>query len=118
MPATAITPVKLKLNIASVYPTLQAVDPTDGAAINMAGVADQKCLIILQNGTTGTKTATIVAGNAIQGVGDLAVSLSDNQIKCIRVDSGRFQNATGANKGKIIVKGTDNNVKVGCVVLP
>lgn len=118
MAATAINPVKLKLNEAAVYPTLLAVDPTDGAAIDMAGIADQKCLILLQNGTTGTKTATIAAGNAIQGVGDLAVSLGDSQTKCVRVDSGRFQNASGANKGKIIVKGTDANVKVGCVVLP
>ena len=51
-------------------------------------------------------------------MGDLAVSLGDSQTKCVRVDSGRFQNASGANKGKIIVKGTDANVKVGCVVLP
>ena len=116
MGATAITNVTLKLNTGSAAYATAAVDATDGALVT--AVADQKMLILLENGTSATKVATIKAGNGLQGINDITVSLGNVEKKAIVVESLKFVNQSGTNKGKILITGTDANVKVACIALP
>lgn len=98
----------------------EAVDATDGAIFTMQH-RDEKYVIGVKNGasTAVSKTATIKAGNALQSVmGDVSVALDQNEIAWIAIDSGRFKNVTGDNKGKVIIKGTDANILVKVIRLP
>ncbi len=116
MAATAITNVTLKLNKGSDAYATAAVDATDGALIT--AVADQKMLILFENATSATKVATIKAGNGLQGINDITVSLGNVEKKALVVESMKFVNQSGTNKGKILITGTDANVKVACIALP
>ena len=60
---------------------------------------DQVVLAIA--GTAGT-TITIKAGNGLQGVNDEVITLS-SELTLIKLESGRFKNVSGENKGKIVL---------------
>ena len=60
-------------------------------------------------------TLTVLAGNGIQGVANLTLSVPEG-ISLIKLDSGRFKNVTGESKGKIVVK-SDGTPSVGVVAL-
>ena len=119
MAATSITVTKLKRNTAFAVPATAAVNASDGAEIDLSGISDERLLIILENGSTSAeKTATIKMGNGIAGVSDLAVTLAASEKKCIVIESSKFKNVSGASAGKMIISGTDTNVKVAAVYLP
>lgn len=48
---------------------------------------------------------TVKAGNGIQGVTDLTLSVPEG-ISLVKLESGRFKNVSGENKGKIVVVST------------
>lgn len=58
---------------------------------------------------------TVLAGNGIQGVADLVVDVPEG-ISLIKLESGRFKNVSGDNKGKIVIKST-GTPSVGVVAL-
>ncbi len=74
---------------------------------------DDKVVLVI-NATADT-TLTIKAGNGIQGVADhtLTVPTGTNLVK---LESGRFKNVTGENKGKIVVV-SPGTPSVGVVAL-
>ena len=116
MAATAITNTVLTRNTAAAMPATAAVDATDGCLITAA--ADQKMLIIMQNvDSTNAENVTIKAGNGIQGTADLVVSVAKSSTKVIAIESGKYVNTSGTNKGKIKITGTAD-VQIACVVLP
>lgn len=117
MAQTQITITALARNTVEAMPEAQPVDLVDGAGI-LYGADDQKLLIILENAAAAEKTGAIKAGNGIQGVADLPFILTANGRHCLVVESGRFVNTKGANKGKVLITGIDANVKVGAVLLP
>lgn len=96
-----------------------AIDGTDGAYFVMAKGGD-KYVIGIKNAvsTTGDKTITIKAGNGLQGTNDISLALAKDEIAWVVLDSGKFKNVYGANKGKVILKGTDNNLQVKVIELP
>ena len=115
--ATVIVNTELVLNTAAAMPATAAVEATNGALVT-AG-ADHKMLLIAENASADTaKTVTIVKGNGIQGTSDLALSLGAATTKCIVIESMKFVNTSGTNKGKMLITGTDANIKIACVVLP
>lgn len=117
MAATAITNTVLAFNTAAAMPATAAVDATDGALIT-CGAADQKMLIIMENvDGTNAENVTIKAGNGVQGVADLVVSVAKSSTKVITIESGKYKNLTGTLKGKIKITGTAD-VQIACVVLP
>lgn len=118
MAATSITTAKLTRNTALAMPATAAVNASDGALVTYGGVSDHKVLIILENGATSAKTATIAAGNGIQGVYDLEIPLEASAKKCIAVESAKYAFVSGENAGKILIKGTDTSVKVAAICLP
>lgn len=115
--ATAIVNTVLKFNEGALMPTVAAIDATNGGLIT-CDKADQKMLIILTNAdASNDEVATIKKGNGIQGVADLAITVTKATTKVVVVESGKYKNISGTNKGKILITGTAD-VTVACVVLP
>lgn len=76
MGATAITKTVITRNAATNVPTAATVAKTDGALVTF-DKDDQKILLLLKNNITNvTHTAVIKAGNGIQGVSDLEITLT------------------------------------------
>jgi len=122
MGATAITNTVLKRNEAKAVPTAATVAKTDGALVTF-DKDDQKILLLLKNNVTNaTHTAVIKAGNGLQGVSDLEVTLDEGAESCVVVESGRFMNVSGDNKGKVNIVSKDTTtgtqIEVRAIVLP
>ncbi len=122
MAATAITNAELKRNEAKAVPTAATVAKGDGALVTF-DKADQNILLLLKNNVTNaTHTAVIKKGNALQGVTDLEITLAGGEEVCVVVESGRFANVTGDNKGKVNVVSKDTTtgtqIEVRAIVLP
>lgn len=96
-----------------------AIDATAGAFFEMPKGGDKFVIGITNAAATAVnKTLTIKAGNALQGVNDISVTLAQNAIAWITIDSGRFKNVYGDDRGKVIMTGTDANLKVKVIQLP
>lgn len=117
MAATAIVNTILGFNVASVMPATAAVDAVDGALVT-CDKADHKMVIIMENAdAANAENVTIKAGNGFQGTTDLVVALAASAKKVIVIESAKYKNVSGTNKGKILINGTAD-VKIACVVLP
>ena len=90
------------------------VNVADGALLTPGN--DEATLIILSS--TAAVTATIKAGDGIQGVSDITVSVGANKTAYVAVESGRFKITKGANAGKIKVTTSAAGLSAGCIVLP
>ena len=107
MAAAMVVNTSLTRNEAKDYPTLTAIDTTDGLMIPCA--ADQKMLIILEK-TGAAGDLVLKAGSAVQGTQDLTVTFSGVGTKVLNVESGKY-----AKDGYLHITGTG---KAACVVLP
>lgn len=114
MAATEIKVAKIpNWNGNVVYPTPAAVDGSDKQATVEMG-ADQKMVIFVNNANgSAAKTVTFKAGDGIQGVNDMTVSITNGETKCFVVESGRF-----CTKGKITLVGETTDIKVSAIELP
>lgn len=119
MAVAVITPVKLTRNtFTNAIAANTAVDASDGAEFTMTD-KDEKYLIVVENASVDTaKTVTIKAGNGPQGVADLAQSIAAATTRYINIESGKYKNITGDNAGKVLVEGTDANIKLSVYILP
>jgi hypothetical protein len=122
MAATEITNTVLKRNEAKAMPTAATVAKTDGALVTF-DKDDQKILLLLKNNVSNaTHTAVIKAGNGLQGVSDLEVTLAGGAEACVVVESGRFKDVSGDNKGKVNIVSKDTTtgtqIDVRAIVLP
>ena len=117
MAQVAATNLKLKYNEAGAMPTAStASSATDGITVDYTGKEDGRILLILDS-ASGTITAKILQGNGLQGTEDLSVSVTAGSPKAIVIESGKFVNVKGANKGKVIINGS-TNLKVQAIELP
>lgn len=123
MAATKITPIKLTSFNTFIKETADtdfaAIDASDGAYFVMAKGGD-KYVIGIKNAVadTGNKTITIKAGNGLQGTNDISLVLAKGEIAWVVLDSGKFKNVYGVNKGKVILTGTSNDLQVKVIELP
>lgn len=86
---------------------------TDGAEFELG--KDHKTMILLVNDGSSAASATIKAGNGIQGVADLTVSLAAGKYTVVSPEAGRFKLVSGTDKGKVLITGT---AKVAVFELP
>lgn len=119
MAITVVTPVVLTGYNAFVKETTStdwvALDATLGAEFTMSA-RDEKYVICVQNAasTAVNVTAIVEQGNALQNhLGDVTVLLAQNAIAYIVIDSGRFKNVSGTNKGKVIVTSLNAALNAG-----
>lgn len=119
MALAEITNVDLVRNEAKELVDAVAVDVTDGAKVDYTNRSDGRILLLLTNSNASeAKKATIVQGNSLQGVEDLEISIEANKTVAIVVESGKFMNVSGDNKGYVIIKGESADIKVQAIELP
>ena len=95
-----------------------ALDATDGAEI-VWSERDDKYLVLIQNANASeAKNVTIKAGNGIQGVNDITTSIAASSYTFIALDSGRFKNVVGADKGKVLFTGDSADIKIAAFKMP
>jgi len=122
MSATAITKTSVTRNAATAVPSAATVAKTDGALVTF-DKDDQKILLLLKNNiTNATHTAVIKAGNGLQGVADLEFTLAGSAEVCTVIESGRYMDVSGDNKGKVNIVSKDTTtgtqIEVRAIVLP
>ena len=94
-----------------------AVDAAAAAEFEMSG-RDDKVVVLIQNAATAAKNVTIKAGNGIQGVNDYVESVPASSTTAIVLESGRFKNVSGEDKGKVIIMGASADIKLAVIQLP
>ena len=95
-----------------------AVDATDGAEFVMDRRDDKYVVLVKNASSSAAKTVTVKAGIGIQGVMDLTCSVAKGSYTFVALDSGRFKNVTGADKGKVVLKGESAEIEVAVLCLP
>ncbi|MBQ8371554.1 MAG: hypothetical protein IJX38_01260 [Clostridia bacterium] len=61
---------------------------------------DSKMVLVIV--ASAATTVTVKAGNGIQGTNDRVLDISEG-VNLVKLESGRFKNVTGINKGNIVV---------------
>jgi len=123
MAIVKITPVELdEYNKASSEVTTAnlttAVDATDGAYYEHKE-RDDKYIIIAQNvHVSASKNLVIKKGNSIQGGADKTIAIAAGKTVFITLDSGRFKNVSGTDKGRVILTGSSADIQLAVVKLP
>ena len=127
MGATTITKTVITRNAATNVPAAATVAKDDGALVTF-DKDDQKILLLLKNNVSNvTHTAVIKAGNGIQGVSDLEITLTGTNTtagneKAVVIESGRYMDVSGSNKGKVNIVSKDtttgDQIEVRAIVLP
>ena len=102
--------VTMRNNIAT--PALTALTANTDKAIDWSE-NDQKMILVIS--ASSATTLTVKAGNGIQGVADLTLTVPEG-VSRVKLESGRFKNVSGTNKGKVVVKSA-GTPKVGVVAL-
>lgn len=92
--------------------TLEALTANTAKAIGWNEKDEHTVLVI--NAAAQTDL-TVKAGNGIQGVTDLVLTVPKG-VSLVKLESGRFKNVSGTNKGKVIVVST-GTPSVGVVAL-
>lgn len=102
--------VTMRNEIATVE--LEALTASTDKAIEWKDGDDKMILVIV---ATAATTLTVKAGNGIQGVSDKVLTVPVGT-SLVKLESGRFKNVSGTNKGKIVVR-SPGTPKVGVVAL-
>ena len=76
--------------------TLEALTASTAKAIDWSEKDEHTVLVINASAQTDL---TVKAGNGIQGVTDLVLTVPKG-VSLVKLESGRFKNVSGANKGK------------------
>ena len=122
MAAVEINPIKLTSFNTFIKETADtdfaAIDRTDGAYFVMAKGGDKYVIGIKNASSSAAKTIIIKAGNGLQGTNDISLELASGEIAWVVLDSGKFKNVYGVNKGKVILTGTSNDLQVKVIELP
>lgn len=101
MAVTNITMVDAPLNEAKVFAFTTPTSTTDGFEIDYAG-ADNRTAFLIENTASSEGSITFKAGDAIQGVEDVVVTVAASSKAVVWIDSGFIKNVANANKGKVI----------------
>lgn len=102
--------VTMRNDIAKV--TLEALSANTEKALEWSENDNKMILVITASNAT---RLTVKAGNGIQGVADLSLTVAAGT-SLVKLESGRFKNVTGTNKGKIVVV-SPGTPSVGVVAL-
>lgn len=88
---------------------------TAGSSVDFGG-EDEKTVILFNNTGSGAGTATISAGDGIQGVTDLTVDVPVG-FSAIVLESGVCKKLTGDNKGGVVIKVSATTIAIAAVEL-
>lgn len=86
---------------------LVAIDATDGIEFSITERDNKYLFKAVNSDSQNAETLTIKkAGNGPLNVADLTISVAKSATVWFTLDTARFKNLTGANKGKIIMAGS------------
>ena len=88
---------------------------TSGSTVDFGG-EDEKTVILFNNTGSNAGTATIEAGDGIQGVSDLTVNVPVG-FSAIVLESGACKKLTGSNKGAAVIKVSATTIGIAAVEL-
>lgn len=88
---------------------------TAGSSVDFGG-EDEKTVILFNNTGSGAGTATISAGDGIQGVTDLTVAVPVGFSSMV-LESGVCKKLTGDNKGAVVIKVSATTIAIAAVEL-
>ena len=116
MAVTKVTPAKMGVpdnltELAFVEATAQA----DGFVVDFTE-KDENTLLVFENGG-GDGTVTIKAGNGIQGVADLELTVPAG-VHGVVINSGEHKFVSGEHKGNVHIIPSATTIKLGAIVLP
>ena len=109
-----ITRVRIVEATAPVAFTFAAGKTSAGNIVDFGG-EDEKTVILFNN-TGSAGTATVMAGNGIQGVADMVVEVPAG-FSAMVLESGFHKHVTGANKGGVVIKPSAATITVAAVEL-
>lgn len=122
MSKATVTNAVITRNAATAMGTFVTCATGEGAVVSAASDDQKICIHVKNQITNATNTAVIEAGNGLQGVSDLEITLAASTENVVVVESGAYKQISGTDKGKIIVsdKSTTNTnaIAVAAVVLP
>lgn len=118
MAVTNITPTKMGIpdNLTELE-FVTATAAADGFLVDFTE-QDEKTLLVFANGAASAATVTIKAGNGIQGVADLVLSVPANETHAVVINSGEHKFVSGVNKGNVLVIPSATTLTMGAIVLP
>lgn len=90
---------------------LTTLTKSAATAVAWAG-KDENMILVIVNGTNAC-TLTIKAGDGIMATADKTLSLAASTTYLVKLESMRFLNTTGTNKGKIVLVASDSGVTYG-----
>jgi len=120
MAVTAIVPEALKTGAFDLdaLAMTAAASAEDGFAVDLSA-ADHKTLFVFQNTGASARTATVKAGNALQGVSDLTSGdIAAGKFAALAVESGKYKHVSGTLKGKVLVIPSHAELKMTAIALP
>lgn len=88
---------------------------TAGSSVDFGG-EDEKTVILFNNTGSSPGTATISAGDGIQGVTDLTVNVPVGFSSMV-LESGVCKKLTGDNKGGVVIKVSATTIAIAAVEL-
>ena len=106
--------IKMKMNELCNLEEVYALAAT-GVGIDYTGKEDGKILLLIASEEIGE--VTVVAGDGIQGTEDLALTVDASFQQAIVLESGKYMQTKGVNKGKVVLKGAAT-VSVTAIELP
>lgn len=118
MAMSEITNTELLRNEAKEILEPVAVDASEGASIDYSNKSDGRILLMITNSASDDKNATILKGNSLQGVEDLVITIPAGKTYGIVIESGKYANVSGDNKGKVIITGESADITVQAIELP
>lgn len=114
--ATTITKTQLAFNTAAALPAGALTDGTGKIAYDRD---DAKILVLLENlSASDSMTVTIAQGNGLQGTADLEVTIPKEETHALVLESGKYVNTSGDDKGMLVFEADETYIKVRCIVLP
>jgi hypothetical protein len=117
MAITAVSPVKLELNEAGQFTFKAPSSAADGFAVDYRE-QDNRLVLLLQNTATAAATATVKAGDGIQGISDYVHDLPASSVSALRLEAGKFKHVTGDNKGSVVVIPSATTVLAALALIP
>ncbi len=105
MAAAVIVPVEVPIHDVAAI-TMTAINATDGMYIDFSGM-DHRTVIIMTNSASSAGSVVLVAGDHIQGVADVTLSVPASSTVLMTVESMAFKITDGASdyKGHVHLTG-------------
>lgn len=121
MANTNVTPVQVK-DVNTISPKLidnAVAATTDSFIVDVAQSMDKKLVFIADNSasTSAATTVTVKAGANVAGVNDLTLSVPKGEKAFFQLDSNAYMNASGVNKGKIVIAVSSADCKLAVAEL-